>query len=510
MRSAIAIVATLLPLVAASYPFYPLQQGLLAPFSFTRHLSNALHHGVGSMKMAAPPTPPSTARFFNQLLDHFSADDSTTFQQMYFINSAYVAKDTSPLFVHLILPQEVAYSSDPTLYDNIAKKFGALSVTVEHRYYGNSIPFKSMATSNLRYFTVEQAMEDFVNFRLFIQTNYNISDDIPWLLDGCSYSGAVSAWMKASYPNLFFGSIAGSSVIEARIDFSQYVVEMGKQLPSDCYQYLYDARTAIESKITTLSGRQEIVQAFDVCVDPLDPGVTDPLVEPTNRFLFDAFLFNQVSSIVQYGNSKSIDAMCNEIMTNKSSPLTGFGNYMATYALQKPAQPCLFTNYKKAIPYIQTQMLNDLAFGWQQCTQLGYMQTTEGADSVLPTYFNLTGYLRFCGDVFNTANLTLPFSATDSTLDLVPLPRARRFNAAHGSHSIQLTNTLFLNGGIDPYHFLSNYEESQLVGLSAQEDSLNGVLFYPDYSHCRYAPNATDLTYEYIQKWLTASKPTKN
>ncbi|GAY33484.1 hypothetical protein CUMW_007480, partial [Citrus unshiu] len=40
----------------------------------------------------------------------------------------------------------------------LAKKFGAAVVSLEHRYYGKSSPFKSLSTENLKYLSSKQAL----------------------------------------------------------------------------------------------------------------------------------------------------------------------------------------------------------------------------------------------------------------------------------------------------------------------------------------------------------------
>lgn len=51
----------------------------------------------------------------------------------------------------------------------LAKKFEAGIVSLEHRYYGKSSPFKSLATENLKYLSSKQALFDLAAFRQFYQ-----------------------------------------------------------------------------------------------------------------------------------------------------------------------------------------------------------------------------------------------------------------------------------------------------------------------------------------------------
>lgn len=58
-----------------------------------------------------------------------------------------------------------------TLLQVLAKKFGAAVVSLEHRYYGKSSPFKSLTTENLKYLSSKQALFDLAAFRQFYQVS---------------------------------------------------------------------------------------------------------------------------------------------------------------------------------------------------------------------------------------------------------------------------------------------------------------------------------------------------
>lgn len=49
--------------------------------------------------------------------------------------------------------------------------YGGLILVLEHRYYGNSMPFgaKSLEYENLRLLTVEQALADLANFIMWVK-----------------------------------------------------------------------------------------------------------------------------------------------------------------------------------------------------------------------------------------------------------------------------------------------------------------------------------------------------
>ena len=91
------------------------------------------------MGMRAPPVPKDTvlpsASWYTQLLDHFDANDTTTWQQRYFVNDSFWTP-TGPVF--LLLGGESAASPTWLVGDNEimlnAQKYGAMAIMLEHRY----------------------------------------------------------------------------------------------------------------------------------------------------------------------------------------------------------------------------------------------------------------------------------------------------------------------------------------------------------------------------------------
>ena len=92
-------------------------------------------------------------------------------------------------------------------------------MTLEHRYYGQSLPFKeqSLSWQNLKYLNSEQALKDLAYFMNAMKKNqnYGITDKTPWITMGGSYPGALSAWFRYKYPHLTIGAIASSAVVLA-------------------------------------------------------------------------------------------------------------------------------------------------------------------------------------------------------------------------------------------------------------------------------------------------------
>ena len=59
------------------------------------------------------------------------------------------------------------------IFTEWAKELGGITATLEHRYFGQSLPFgnDSYTLDNLKHFTLENVMLDAVNFVDFIKKN---------------------------------------------------------------------------------------------------------------------------------------------------------------------------------------------------------------------------------------------------------------------------------------------------------------------------------------------------
>ena len=90
---------------------------------------------------------------------------------------------------------------------------------MEHRFYGESIPYGNATTENYRYLTVEQALADLAGFTAFYKSLVPQTADAKWVAFGGSYPGALSSWYRSSYPSLTVGSLSSSGVVNCIIDY---------------------------------------------------------------------------------------------------------------------------------------------------------------------------------------------------------------------------------------------------------------------------------------------------
>ncbi|WCJ23774.1 Lysosomal Pro-X carboxypeptidase [Euphorbia peplus] len=158
--------------------------------------------------------------YFYQTLDHFSFSKLPNFPRRYLINSHHWlgTDSSSPIFFYCGNEGDIFWFAENTgfLWE-IAPRFGALIVFLEHRYYGESMPYGSrdIAYSNattLAYLTAEQALADFALLVTDLKRNLS-AEGCPVVLFGGSFSGMLAAWMRLKYPHVAIGALASSAPI---------------------------------------------------------------------------------------------------------------------------------------------------------------------------------------------------------------------------------------------------------------------------------------------------------
>ncbi|KAI8624529.1 serine carboxypeptidase S28 [Xylariaceae sp. FL1651] len=178
---------------------------------------------------------------FDQLLDH---NDPTkgTFKQRYWWNAEFFEED-GPVF--LFSPGEtnadnaVGYVQNNTLPGYYAQQFKGAVIVLEHRYWGESIPFDTLTAETLQYLNLPNSISDLTYFAKnvdcqFCEGGTCNSNENPWVLMGGSYSGALTAWTSQLDPGTFTAYHASSAVVEAIYDFWEYFDPVEEALPRNC------------------------------------------------------------------------------------------------------------------------------------------------------------------------------------------------------------------------------------------------------------------------------------
>ena len=101
----------------------------------------------------------------------------------------------------------------------MALQTGGLLIALEHRFYGQSMPFgnNSLDLDKLKYLNSEQALSDIAEFiqTIKVSEKHGVKKDSKWIVIGGSYAGAMAGWFRLKYPHLSAGAIGSSGVILA-------------------------------------------------------------------------------------------------------------------------------------------------------------------------------------------------------------------------------------------------------------------------------------------------------
>jgi pimeloyl-ACP methyl ester carboxylesterase len=218
---------------------------------------------VKQVQQLAPAGPPTVSQpgIFKQRLDHTSLTDSRTFDQRYWITNTLAKSSASPVILYLC--GEGACGSSALTFGplpQIARDHGAYIVSLEHRYYGKSQPFTDLSTSNLRYLSTEQAIEDIRSFREGLRAEKRLTG--PWILVGGSYAGALAAYTRSRHPQEFVGALASSASVRPLLDFDNYDLHVATLAGKSCVASLQSALSSVERETETKAGFETIRARF--------------------------------------------------------------------------------------------------------------------------------------------------------------------------------------------------------------------------------------------------------
>ncbi|KAJ0097149.1 hypothetical protein Patl1_29049 [Pistacia atlantica] len=350
--------------------------------------------------------------WFNQTLDHFSPYDHRQFEQRYYEFLDYFRPaENGPIFLKIC--GESACNGITNDYISVlAKKFGAAVVSLEHRYYGKSSPFKSLSTENLRYLSSKQALFDLAVFRQRYQESLNLkhnreSTENPWFVFGVSYSGALSAWFRLKFPHLTCGSLASSAVVLAVYNFTEFDQQIGESAGAECKAALQETTKLVEQRLA--SNGKALKKLFNAgeCKAMKKPLL---LIMDAERFgyvcswrlMAISFIFWQDAAVTafQYGNP---DTLCTPLVEAKNAGedlVDAYAKYIKDYYLGKFGVSVQTYNQKHLKNPAVSEGSGDRLWWFQVCTEVAYFQVAPSNDSIRSSKVDTRYHLDLCKNVF--------------------------------------------------------------------------------------------------------------
>ncbi|GMN29193.1 hypothetical protein TIFTF001_002337 [Ficus carica] len=251
--------------------------------------------------------------WFSQNLDHFSPYDHRQFQQRYYEFLENFRIPDGPIFLN-ICGEGPCNGIQNDYLSILSKKFGAAVVSLEHRYYGKSSPFKSLTTENLKYLSSKQALFDLAESLNKKLNRTNVEN--PWFFFGVSYSGALSAWFRLKFPHLTCGSLASSAVVLAVYDFPEFDQQIGVSAGPECKAALQEVTRLVEERLAKEG--KSVKALFGAAELEIDG---------------DFFYFLADAAVIgfQYGNPDTVCSPLVEAKKNGEDLVGAFAKYVKEY-----------------------------------------------------------------------------------------------------------------------------------------------------------------------------------
>lgn len=142
--------------------------------------------------------------YYDQLIDHFHipVQEVGTFKQRYFVIDDNWDVKNGPIFLYLCGESEcrgVTSSTKSSYPYQVGKELKARYISLEHRYYGVSIPILNDGKFEeiFQHLDVDQALADIAQFIRYMNNQMvaqrNSTNSPKWVVIGGSYAGALSA-----------------------------------------------------------------------------------------------------------------------------------------------------------------------------------------------------------------------------------------------------------------------------------------------------------------------------
>ncbi|CAN6362309.1 unnamed protein product [Urochloa humidicola] len=242
-----------------------------------RHLQHTA--ATGAAAAAVPATVQYETRHYTQRLDHFNSAPSSyaTFQQRYLVNSTFWRSKTSPIFLYAGNEGSIdLFANNTGFMWESAPRFGAMVVFVEHRYYGESMPFGGSREAAYKdagtkgYLTVAQALADYAAFVQSLKGNLS-APEAPVLVFGGSYGGMLAVWMRLKYPHIVMGAVASSAPILSFYGladpyaFYDRITDDFKSESKHCYEFLRRSWAVLDSLVASKEGSALLKSTFNMC-----------------------------------------------------------------------------------------------------------------------------------------------------------------------------------------------------------------------------------------------------
>lgn len=383
----------------------------------------------------------SKLNWFNQQLDHNSFINNQTFKQRYILNTDNW-KPNNPIFFF------VGFQVDITTLCNqfgfvweSAAEFGAMVLFAEHRYYGESLPYGNNTFNDLKnlvYLTSEQAIMDYVYLLKYLKKTIRGAANSKVIAFGSSYGGMLATWIRAKYPHLIDGALAGSApLLLTETDCNAHYNQVTKSFSrygDSCTEAIRKSWSIYTKKFETENGLQNLAQEFKLCSTKFKLNE----FKETIKHAFESIAANDYAYETEVFHALPawpVRAVCQRISSNLDLNSETSILKQVAYGLE------IFFNYT----------------GENDCLELGIPEGINKNAYLAATYLYCTGiFFPFCTngktDMFEPMEWNFQEFSDKCYKDYGVRPKQDWLQNIYGVDKINvLTNIIFTHGDVDPW-----------------------------------------------------------
>ncbi|CBI18675.3 hypothetical protein VitviT2T_016832 [Vitis vinifera] len=409
---------------------------------FPRAIHGSALKQVRNAKKPKPKVPFKT-QYFPQLLDHFTftPKSSTIFYQKYLINTQYWTHG-APIFVYTGNEGDIDwFASNTGFLLDIAPSFRAMLVFIEHRFYGESMPFGKesyKSPETLGYLNSQQALADFAVLIRSLKQNLS-SEASPVVVFGGSYGGMLAAWFRLKYPHVAIGALASSAPILQFDDITPWssfydaVSQDFKEASLNCYEVIKGSWAELDAMSAKEGGLAEVSRTFRTCKDINS-------VYSARDWLWSAFVY---TAMVNYPTKANFMMPLPAYPVEEMCKIIDRFPHGATNVSRAFAAASLYYNYSGTEKCFDLENGKDAhglhGWDWQACTEMVMPLTCSNESMFPPSSFE---YKEF---------------ADECTRKYGVMPRPHWITTEFGGSRIEqvlkrsASNIIFSNGMQDPW-----------------------------------------------------------
>ncbi|ERN02854.1 lysosomal Pro-X carboxypeptidase isoform X1 [Amborella trichopoda] len=437
--------------------------------------------------------------FFPQILDHFTftPQSSKIFYQKYLLNSEYWdgPKKRAPIFVYTGNEGDIEwFAANTGFLLDIAPKFRALLVFIEHRFYGESMPFGKGAyksATTLGYLTSQQALADYATLITSLKQNLS-AQACPVVVFGGSYGGMLAAWFRLKYPHIAMGAVASSAPILQFDDIASWtsfydgVSKDFKDASLNCFNVIRASWDKLQVISTQEKGLQKLNRVFRTCEDIKS-------VYSVRDWLWSAFVYTAMVNYPTPANfmrplpAYPINEMCRNIDGLPSETDT---------LVKVFAAASVYYNYSSTKKCFDMENASDAhglhGWNWQACTEMVMPMSCSQQGMFPPSTFSYKEIEDDCMKKYGVK------------------ARPHWITTEFGGHNIEEvlkrfgSNIIFSNGMVDPWSrggVLKNISSS-IVALVTEKGAHHLDFRFATRQDPRWLVEQRRQEIELIQGWI--------